>query len=195
MYEMQGTSPGLAASRSASHLAFPARTRRPPEPGTRVRLRSPCSSHVPELPRAVPVSNGESISTALARDRARPVPHLFPAFFLSTGCPQNIAGYPHSSVVFHRLLHRSSTGYQALRRRTLGCLRAVMHISMGFSNSISCFAGERMRLSDANRLAFPRLTSDHGRAASGRLPLHATMRMNRLGRHHCRRRARPGEGR
>src|SRR6185437_11554217 len=50
MYEMQGTSPGLAASRSASRLAFPARTRRPPEPGTRVRLRLPCSSHVPESP-------------------------------------------------------------------------------------------------------------------------------------------------
>ena len=70
-------------------------------------------------PRAVPVSNGENISTSSAPDSARPAPHLFWPFLLSTRCPQNMAGYPHFSVVFHRLLHRSSTDYQALPGETL----------------------------------------------------------------------------
>jgi hypothetical protein len=49
MYEMQGTLPGLAAQ--VSQLpGFPDAARRPPESGTRARLRFPYSSHVPELP-------------------------------------------------------------------------------------------------------------------------------------------------
>jgi len=49
MYEMQGTLPGLAAW--VSQLpGFPDAARRPPEPGTRARIRFPSSSHVPELP-------------------------------------------------------------------------------------------------------------------------------------------------
>jgi hypothetical protein len=87
----------------------------------------------------VPVSNGESISTASARHGARPAPHLFSSFFLSTGCPQNMAGYPHYIVVFHRLLHRSSTGYQALpeEHRVAGVPSRL--ISTGFPNSVSLF--------------------------------------------------------
>jgi hypothetical protein len=87
----------------------------------------------------VPVSNGESISTASAYVGARPAPHLFPAIFLSTGSPQNAAGYPHFVVVFHRLLHRSSTGYQALpeEHRVAGVPSRL--ISAGFPNSVSLF--------------------------------------------------------
>jgi hypothetical protein len=44
-----------------------------------------------------------------------------------------MAGYPHSAVVFHRLLHRSSTGYQALLSGTLSRLRAVMPYFYGVS--------------------------------------------------------------
>jgi hypothetical protein len=140
MYEMQGTSPGLAAS--GQPVAWPSRrghaARQSQEPALGSGRPAPPTSR--SRPRAVPVSNGESISTASARGRARPAPHLFPAFFLSTGSPQNTAGYPHFTVVFHRLLHRSSTGYQVLRGGTLSCLHAVEPCSTGFLNSIFLFS-------------------------------------------------------
>src|SRR5580704_11170189 len=140
MYEMQGTSPGLTAS--GQPVAWPSRrghaARQSQEPALGSGRPAPPTSR--SRPRAVPVSNGESISTASARGRARPAPHLFPAFFLSTGSPQNTAGYPHFTVVFHRLLHRSSTGYQALRGGTLSCLHAVEPCYTGFLNSIFLFS-------------------------------------------------------
>ena len=142
--------------RPASRLTFlcrapPARVRNPRE--ARV---SPFLSRPGVGPRAVPVSNGESISTASARARARPATHLFPAFFVSTGCPQNMTGYPHSSVVFHRLLHRSSTGYLALPGGTLGCLRlAESYFHRLFPYAISRVHGGPHRLSGQIRLPFP----------------------------------------
>jgi hypothetical protein len=142
MYEMQGTSPGLAAS--GQPVAWPSRRERAARQSQEPALGSGCPAPPTSRsrPRAAPVSNGESISTASARDRARPVTHLFPAFFVSTGCPQNMTGYPHPSVVFHCPLHRSSTGYRALPRGTLGCLhlRRVL-FSPAFPNSISRVPG------------------------------------------------------
>ena len=140
MYEMQGTSPGLAAS--GQPVAWPSRrghaARQSQEPALGSGCPAPPTSR--SCPRAVPVSNGESISTASARDGARPAPHLFLAFLLSTRCPQNMAGYPHSTEVFHRLLHRSSTGYQALRGGTLSCMHDVEPCSTGILNSIFLFS-------------------------------------------------------
>src|SRR5881398_1672770 len=84
MYEMQGTSPGLAAS--GQPVAWPSRrghaARQSQEPALGSGCPAPPTSR--SRPRAVPVSNGESISTASARDGARGAPHFFPAFFLST---------------------------------------------------------------------------------------------------------------
>src|SRR5712671_1935961 len=121
MYEMQGTSPGLAAS--GQPVAWPSRrghaARQSQEPALGSGCPAPPTSR--SRPRAVPVSNGESISTASARVGARPRDASFSSYFLSTGSPQNTAGYPHFVVVFHRLVHRSSTGYQALRGGTLSC--------------------------------------------------------------------------
>lgn len=139
---MQGTSPGLAAS--GQPVAWPSRRERAARQSQEPALGSGCPAPPTSRshPRAVPVSNGESISTASARDCARPAPDLFPAFFLSTCCPQNMAGYPHSIVVFHRILHKSSTGYQALRGGTLSCWRAVTPYFIGFPYWIPCFRGE-----------------------------------------------------
>src|SRR6516162_6180647 len=137
MYEMQGTLPGVVASGQPwpglpSAGAPPARARNPRSAQVALLLPRPGVA-----PGAVPVSNGESISTALARDGARPATHLFRALFQSTGCPQNMVGYPHSTAVFHRLLHKSSTGYQALPRGTLSCRHGVVPEFRGFLNSIS----------------------------------------------------------
>ena len=111
MYEMQGTSPGLAAS--GQPVAWPSRRERAARQSQEPALGSGCPAPPTSrsCPRAVPVSNGESISTASARDRARPAPHLFQAFFVSTGCPQNMAGLsafrrgfpPPFAQVIHRL--------------------------------------------------------------------------------------------
>jgi hypothetical protein len=136
---MQGTSPGFAAS--SRPVAWPSRcghaARQSQEPALGSGCPAPPTSR--SHPRAVPVSNGESISTASAQDCARPAPDLFPAFFLSTCCPQNMAGYPHSIVVFHRILHKSSTGYQALRGGTLSCWRAVTPYLFDFPYLLPCF--------------------------------------------------------
>ncbi len=162
MYEMQGTSPGLAAS--GQPVAWPSRrghaARQSQEPALGSGRPAPPTSR--SRPRAVPVSNGESISTASARGRARPAPHLFPAFFLSTGSPQNTAGYPHFTVVFHRLLHRSSTGYQVLRGGTLSCLHAVEPCSTGFLNSIFLFLAYTAEIIREISRPFRRRPRDHG---------------------------------
>ena len=71
MYEMEGPCPPRRA-RSASCLALLA-PRAPPVPGTRARGRSPGSLHVPGVaPKVVPVSDGESISTASANAAQEP---------------------------------------------------------------------------------------------------------------------------
>src|SRR5215468_6128604 len=81
MYEMQGTLPGLAAA--GQPVAWPSRRERAARQSQEPALGSGCPAPPTSRsgPRAVPVSNGESISTASARDRARPALYLFPAFF------------------------------------------------------------------------------------------------------------------
>ena len=129
---MRCRGPRLASPHQGQPVAWPSRrgraARQSQEPALGSGRPAPPTSR--SHPRAVPVSNGESISTASARDRARPAPHLFPAFFLSTGSPQNTTGYPHLTVVFHCLLHRSSTGYQAFTWRNaelLACRRTLFY--------------------------------------------------------------------
>jgi hypothetical protein len=137
MYEMQGTSPGLAAS--GQPVAWPSRRERAARQSQEPALGSGCPAPPTSrsCPRAVPVSNGKSISTASAGYRTRPARILFPAFFASTGYPQKMAGYPHSIAVFHCLLHRSSTGYRPLPGGTLSCRYLAECYLTGFLNSIS----------------------------------------------------------
>ncbi len=118
---MRCRGPRLASPHQGQPVAWPSRRGRAARQSQEPALGSGCPAPPTSRSylRAVPVSNGESISTSSARDSARPARHLFAAFLLSTRCPQNMAGYPHSTVVFHRLLHRSSTGYQALHDGTL----------------------------------------------------------------------------
>ena len=58
----------------------------------------------------VPVSNGESISTASPGVAQESAAIHFEFFLLSTQRPQNADGYPHVAVVIHRIMHSSSTG-------------------------------------------------------------------------------------
>lgn len=111
---MRCRGPCLASQRRpASCLACPVprAARQSQEPARGSGFPTPPTSR--SCLRAVPVSNGERISTASARDHASPLPHHFPGFSLSTRCPQNMLGYPHSTSVFHRLMHSPSTGNQA----------------------------------------------------------------------------------
>jgi hypothetical protein len=118
---MRCRGPRLASPHQGQPVAWPSRRGRAARQSQEPALGSGCPAPPTSRshPRAVPVSNGESISTSSAQDSARPAPHLFWPFLLSTRCPQNMAGYPHSTGVFHRLLHRSSTDYQALPGGTL----------------------------------------------------------------------------
>jgi len=111
MYEMQGTLPGLAAA--GQPVAWPSRRERAARQSQEPALGSGCPAPPTSRgwPRAVPVSNGESISTASAQGRARPGLHLFPAFFrlhrMSTEYGRLSAfrwGFPPSPAqVIHRL--------------------------------------------------------------------------------------------
>ena len=167
MYEMQGTLPGLAAA--GQPVAWPSRRERAARQSQEPALGSGCPAPPTSRgwPRAVPVSNGESISTASAQGRARPGLHLFPAFFASTGCPQNMASYPHSVGVFHRLLHRSSTGYQALPAETLSRLISSSPISRAFPNRFPVSTEVSRELSGEIRAA---LFGGMSRAAAGVRP-------------------------
>jgi hypothetical protein len=94
--------PAFPMLRAARQSQEPARgSGFPPPPTSRSCLR------------AVPASNGESISTASGRDRASPCRNIFRVFRCAHSYPQNVTGYPHSTSVFHRLMHSLSTGYQA----------------------------------------------------------------------------------
>jgi hypothetical protein len=91
---------------------LPGATRRPPVPDTRCKFRFPGLYIAPgETPWMVPVSCGENIFTPFARVAQEATAIHFRFFFLSTSCPQNSAGYPHVTVVIHRLMHNYSTGY------------------------------------------------------------------------------------
>ena len=109
MYEMGGLARRRRA-RSGQLPGFAGAARRPPVPGTRARGRSPGSSHVPgACPGVVPVSNGESISTASANTAQEPEVNYFGFFALSTRYPQKGSSYPHLPVVIHRFIHSTST--------------------------------------------------------------------------------------
>ncbi len=108
MYEMEGPCPasphqvgqlaGLPAPRAARRCQVPARGAGLPAPPT-----------FPASHRVVPVSNGESISTASANAAQGPAVNHFRAFPLSTRYPPNTGSYPRSAVVIHRPIHSSST--------------------------------------------------------------------------------------
>ena len=80
---MRCRGPRLASPHQGQPVAWPSRrgraARQSQEPALGSGRPAPPTSR--SCPRAVPVSNGESISTSSARDSARPAPHLFLAFF------------------------------------------------------------------------------------------------------------------
>ena len=103
MYEMEGALP--TSPHSVGQLpGLPGVACRPPGPGTRAKDQFPDSSHARGCPRIVPVSSGESISTAFLSVAQESAAVHF-KFFL----------YPHNvhstSAVIHRIMHSSSTGY------------------------------------------------------------------------------------
>ena len=111
---MRCRGPCLASPlRSASCLAFPLprAARQSQEPARGSGFPAPPTSR--SCLRAVPASNGESISTASGRDRASPCRNISRVFRCAHSYPQNVTGYPHSTPVFRRLVHSLSTGYQA----------------------------------------------------------------------------------
>jgi hypothetical protein len=78
-----------------------------------MKCRFPGSSRVPGSPRVVPVSNGESISTAfpaVAQESGAIHFKFFSVHMLSTDFGQLSACV---TTVIHRLMHNSSTGYPA----------------------------------------------------------------------------------
>ena len=131
MYEMQGTSPGLAASGQPvtwlSRRGHAARQSQEPALGS--GCPAPPTSR--SCPRAVPVSNGESISTATARAPARPAPHIFrvssPVHTLSTGygwlSAFNSCFPPPYTQVIHRLpgVTRGTLAARRVRRTEFTC--------------------------------------------------------------------------
>ncbi len=140
---MRCRGPCLAAPpRSASCLAFPmpraARQSQEPARGSGFPTPPTSRSHL----RAVPVSNGESISTASARDRASPRPHHFPVFSLSTRYPQNVAGYPHLNAGFPPPYAQSFHRLPAVTRRTPnrggGCRGEIPVLPILFSPPSPC---------------------------------------------------------
>ena len=110
MYEMGGLARPRHA-RPGQLPGFAGAAYRPPVPGTRARDRSPGSSHAPGSPRVVPVSNGESISTASANTAQEPEVNYFRVLTLSTRYPQKAGSYPRLAVVIHRSIHSPSTSY------------------------------------------------------------------------------------
>jgi hypothetical protein len=111
-YEMEGALSGRAVS-VRRPVAWLSRHRGPPAspshpceaPVSRPLSRPGVASGV------VPVSSGESISTASSRRHASAFGQLFILFLPSTRYPQKASGYPHLAAVFHDLMHNSSTGY------------------------------------------------------------------------------------
>ena len=106
-----GALPGLATPDPASCLALPApRTARrcqAPVQGTGL----PAPPTLPGRPGVVPVSNGESISTASANTAQEPEVNYFRVLTLSTRYPQKAGSYPRLAVVIHRSIHSPSTSY------------------------------------------------------------------------------------
>jgi hypothetical protein len=110
MYEMEGPSRPRRA-RSVSCLALLALRA---AAGARYPREGPVSRLLPRprgRPQMVPVSSGESISTASADAAQEPEAHSFRIFPLSTRYPQKECSYPHPAVVIHWPIHSPSTSH------------------------------------------------------------------------------------
>ena len=111
MYEMEGpcpASPRLLAS--CLVFAAPRAARR-----GQVPAREPVSRLLPRSrgrPRAVPVSSGESISTASATTAQGPAASHFLFFRYPRRNPQKARSYPHFTAVIHGFIHSLPTGYR-----------------------------------------------------------------------------------
>ena len=111
MYEMEGpcpASPRLLAS--CLVFAAPRAARR-----GQVPARGPVSRLLPRSrgrPRVVPVSSGESISTASATTAQGPVASHFSFFRYPRRNPQKAGSYPHFTAVIHGFIHSLPTGYR-----------------------------------------------------------------------------------
>jgi hypothetical protein len=111
MYEMEGPCP--ASPRPlASCLAWPA-----PRAARRGQIpaRGPVSRLLPRSrgrPRVVPVSSGESISTASATTAQGPAASHFLFFRYPRRNPQKAGSYPDFTAVIHGFIHSLPTGYR-----------------------------------------------------------------------------------
>src|SRR5271165_2822481 len=111
MYEMEGpcpASPRLLAS--CLVFAAPRAARR-----GQVPARGPVSRLLPRSrgrPRVVPVSSGESISTASATTAQGPAASHFLFFRYPRRNPQKASSYPHFTAVIHGFIHSLPTGYR-----------------------------------------------------------------------------------
>ena len=111
MYEMEGPYPA-SPRRLASCLVFAAR--RAPPAGASYPREWPVSRLLPRSrrrPRVVPVSSGESISTASASTAQGPAASHFLFFRYPRRNPQKAGSYPHFTVVIHGFTHSLPTGY------------------------------------------------------------------------------------
>ena len=67
-----------------------------------MRIRFPCASHVPESASGqCPYLTVKAFLLPPRRTAQDLRGIFFRPFFLSTRCPQDVAGYPHSTCVFH----------------------------------------------------------------------------------------------
>ena len=111
MYEMEGPCP--ASPRPlASCLAWP--TPRAARRG-QIPARGPVSRLLPRSrgrPRVVPVSSGESISTASATTAQGSAASYFLFFRYPRRNPQKAGSYPHFTAVIHGFIHSLPTGYR-----------------------------------------------------------------------------------
>jgi hypothetical protein len=125
MYEMEGALPGLTGPAG-----------RPPVPSTRGRYRFPGPCRVPGVsPGAVPVSNGESISTRVGRRRARVCGKFKIVFF----CPHSV--------------HRAGVVVRSFRRLSTSLCTAFPQITSGNPrNTISAWSGRLPGLQPADHL-------------------------------------------
>ena len=200
MYEMQGTLPGLAARASQlPGLPVPRAARQSQEPARGSGFPTPPTSR--SCPRAVPVSNGESISTASAWGRASPLMPHFPVISLSTPISTEYgrlcafsAGFP---PLYTQPVHRSPGVTQRTPYRRPG-LAAAPEKFAGVTLDLPALAyvlpGMVSKYSSACRQIPRRPASRGSRSWAARARARATMRMISRRRRDCRGRVRPGKG-
>ena len=148
---MRWRGPCLVTQHLDSQLpGLPGSAGRPPVPCTRDRCRFPGPCHVPGVsPGAVPVSNGESISTCPGGCRARVYGNFAAGFF----CPHSV--------------HRKRVVVRSYRRLSTSLCTAFPQITDG--NPQNTISGTRFGASGAVRSAARRSPADGGRPpADGR---------------------------